>query len=105
MKYKTIVSNNVTLSCISLLVLKLKSYATNLMSLPHAKGQQKVRFEDGIVGGHGAVHAQHAQVALVVGGDRANAHQGLHYRDARGFHEALELRSAAVATSTHVPGW
>jgi len=72
--------------------------------LPHTKSQQQVRFEHRIIGGHRAVHSQHAQVAFVLGRDCADAHQGLHYRDTRGFHECLELARATVAPAAHVPG-
>ena len=57
----------------------------------NAHGDQEIGVADGLVGGVGAVHAEHAEPLRMIAGERAEAHQGTGHRDVQVVGEVAEF--------------
>eukprot|EP00976_Prorocentrum_cordatum_P110112 1195139-Prorocentrum_minimum.AAC.2 len=64
--------------------------------------EQEVGLVDGVVGHHGAVHAEHVHGHGVAHGVRAQAHEGLRHGDPRQLHQLPQLLRRVQGAAAHV---
>src|SRR5690242_18322769 len=86
---------------------ELADLARDAVIESHAKRKQQIRFVDGVVGVHGAVHAQHLQAEIMLARERAEAMHRERDRDAGLLGEGLELcgRAGRDDTAAGVDDW